>query len=763
MANSKLKTTKQKPAAKAKKTKKVKSVLVNSENLLDAVFHTADIGIAIVNTDGKVIKANDGYCSLFGYGCGELIGKPWFKVIAPSDRKAVKLAHAKIAHGEKLRHERKAIRKDGKLIDIYLTNTLLKNADGTQYIIKTVRDITESTKYKNLLHQAERITKLGAFEFDFHTNDMIWTDELFEICEMEKKATVNLSEVIKYYKTEYVDEIALAVNDARNKGKRFVGEWEFVTPHNNTKWLRVTGDPILTKSKTVELIGTVQDITEKKLAELEIERLTWVAKHTNSAVVISNPHGKIEWVNTSFEKLTGYKLKEIIGVHPGDFLQGTRTDKETVKRVGERLRNHLPSTGEVLLNYNKQGEPIWISSDIAPIFKNGKLINFVGIMTDLTDVMQAKEIKEQQEVLLQKQQMFKAISKYFPNGIIGIVNPDLRYVFVGGTELKKLGLNHHEMIGDKIFDNIHPESNEYAEPFLKRAFTGEKISFELTISGKIYLVTAVPVNAKVAPVNQVLIVIQNITESKKSQEELMNALQKQKELNELKSKFVSIASHEFRTPLSTILSSSFLVGKYNKPEDDERKEKHLERIKNSVNNLTDILNDFLSVGKIEEGGIKNRPGLFNVRSFFSELQEEMQGYLKPGQQIIYSHKGKSEMVYLDRQHFKNVHINLLSNAIKYSEENKTIHLTSLFDNHTLRVKVRDEGIGIPEADQKHLFETFFRANNVSNIQGTGMGLHIVKKYLDIMGGSIEFTSAENQGSTFTTSYPQTIITDNMGS
>lgn len=585
-------------------------------------------------------------------------------------------------------------------------------------------------------------------------------------------SNVQLAEGENFEKLISRKEFAAFIVDFKNalKGKAVTAERTIKDKLKNEKTYAFNFTPVSNGDKKIDCISfSMVEITEFRKTKLEldrseaeIERLSYVASHSNNAVIIANNHGCIEWVNNSFSKLTGYTFDEVKGKKPGDILQGKETDEETVKRISERLKKHLPSPSEVILNYTKSGDPIWISSDITPIFKDGKLINFISFMTDLTDLIAAKELKKEQEVLLQRQQLFNAIAKYFPNGVIGIINQDLNYVFVGGTELKKLGLTHHEMIGEKVFDKVHPKSNEFAEPFLRRTFKGEKVSFELSIAGNSYLLIAVPVKYQKEPITQSLVVIQNITEIKKTQEELLNALQKQKELNDLKSKFVSIASHEFRTPLSTILSSSFLVGKYNKTEDSEKREKHLERIKTSVNNLTDILNDFLSVGKIEEGGLKNRPTLFNVNSFFKDLMEEMKPYLKTGQQIIFNHKG-SEMASLDRQHLKNIFINLLSNAIKYSPEEKPIHLTSTYGKDSLEISVRDEGIGIPEEDQKHLFETFFRANNVSNIQGTGMGLHIVKKYLQIMGASIQFTSAENKGTTFNTRFPQAKITQSNGS
>ncbi|MDX5421564.1 MAG: response regulator [Hymenobacteraceae bacterium] len=239
-----------------------------------------------------------------------------------------------------------------------------------------------------------------------------------------------------------------------------------------------------------------------------------------------------------------------------------------------------------------------------------------------------------------------------------------------------------------------------------------------------------------------------------AQQEIRKALQKEKELHELKSRFVTIASHEFRTPLSTVLSSASLIGKYKATEDDEKRQKHVERIKSAVSNLTTILNDFLSISRIEEGKIYNVPSTFNLVAFTREVVDEMQGFLKPGQRIEYRHFGEEDTITLDKQLLKNILLNLLSNGSKYSAEEARIQLTTEATTAEIKIIVQDEGIGIPKADQTHLFTPFFRAQNVTNIQGTGLGLNIVKRYVEIMDGTIDYQSELNQGTTFTIALPK---------
>jgi len=248
---------------------------------------------------------------------------------------------------------------------------------------------------------------------------------------------------------------------------------------------------------------------------------------------------------------------------------------------------------------------------------------------------------------------------------------------------------------------------------------------------------------------------EQISERKKAEEETRKALDKERELNELKTKFVSIASHEFRTPLSTILSSASLISQYKDKNEHDKIDKHILRIKSSVNHLTAILNDFLSLGKLEEGRIEIEKEMVDITEFINEIREEVKPLMKSGQEIILNLTLAETIMPLDKRVVRNIMFNLLSNASKYSGENKSIYISCSQSENDLAIAIRDEGIGIPEIEIRHLFERFFRASNATNIQGTGLGLNIVKRYVDLLEGSIDFSSVEGKGSTFTVTLPVT--------
>ena len=245
---------------------------------------------------------------------------------------------------------------------------------------------------------------------------------------------------------------------------------------------------------------------------------------------------------------------------------------------------------------------------------------------------------------------------------------------------------------------------------------------------------------------------------RRNQRKLRKAYEKEKELNSLKSRFVSMASHEFRTPLSTILSSADLIEAYTQEAQQNKRERHTKRIKSAVSNLTGILNDFLSLSRLEEGKIEAVPVAFDLESFCREVIDELYGLFKPDQDLNFTYKGTEREVMLDKKMLKNILYNLLSNAIKYSESGTTIDLIIDIRAQDLHVEVADRGIGIPEEEQQHLFSRFFRAHNVENIQGTGLGLNIVKRYVELMNGNITFESTLGVGTTFYVRLPRQQVT-----
>lgn len=257
--------------------------------------------------------------------------------------------------------------------------------------------------------------------------------------------------------------------------------------------------------------------------------------------------------------------------------------------------------------------------------------------------------------------------------------------------------------------------------------------------------------------DRTLILKEAIKKLEKTKAELDEALTREKELNVMKSRFISIASHEFRTPLSTILSSLNLLEKYNQLGMTDKRDKHALRIKNSIKLLTDILDDILSVNKLEEGKVVANPSDITVEDIINQSIVEVNGILKKGQRVIFQESADTSItIHQDKKLLRHVLMNLLTNAIKFSQENDEITVGVNVETYSLTFTVKDDGIGIPERNQKDLFNRFFRADNVEQIQGTGLGLSIVAQYTSLLKGTVSFQSEEGRGSQFSITIPRNL-------
>lgn len=377
-------------------------------------------------------------------------------------------------------------------------------------------------------------------------------------------------------------------------------------------------------------------------------------------------------------------------------------------------------------------------------------------MVERANIALRKEIEERRKTeqkLTAAQALYLAVMHNFPDGLIGVIDEELKYIIADGDALSELGWKNGKIIGKHVTDVISSMKTENITQLVGQAVHGHKVSFSIKNQDKTFDVRAVPVPNEDGKPKEGLVVIRDVSERTKYEEGLLKSLEKQRELSELKSRFVTLASHEFRTPLTNILSSAFLLESYSGEKFETEKPKHIGRIKRSARILTEILNDFLSLGKLEEGKVQPNCVTIELNEFIRDLMAELDLLKRPGQRITFHHTG-DPFVWSDRLLLRNIINNLVSNAIKYTGDDDEIFLDTVVTAADFVLSVTDHGIGIPEEDRKNIFSRFFRAHNSSNIQGTGLGLNIVKKYAVLLGGNVEFESKLNEGTKFIVTLPQ---------
>ena len=511
------------------------------------------------------------------------------------------------------------------------------------------------------------------------------------------------------------------------------------------------------------VMALIRDISEKKEIEKDLMLRTEALQSAKSGIIITDAlkhDNPIIFFNTAFQKLTGYSETEILN-HNCRFLQGKDRNQEPLKRLRAAIKNG-ETCQATLQNYKKDGTMFWNDLYVFPIIDDAGIVtNFIGIQNDVT--LRKRDEEERQHLA--------SIFDESLNEVYVFDAKTLKFINVNFGGQKNIGYSLEELKNMTPLD-IKPNNNEAEfkntiDVLLKRNV--EKIEFESMHQRKDGTTYPVEVHLQLSSLGEkdvFIAIILDITERKnytdklekkveERTQQLKIALDKEKELNDLKTKFLSLVSHEFKTPLSGILTSSQLLSKYTLSEHQEKRNKHIKTITDKVHFLNNILNDFLSIEKLETGKVNYKFSNFKLSKVLNEVVYNANMLLKEGQKIKYPEHIDDLSMYQDEKIMQLVLSNLLHNAIKYSSENTIIDLHISQNDDITLFTIKDEGFGIPEKDQKSIFERYFRAENVLNTQGTGIGLNIAKNHIENLGGTISFESEEHVGTTFIITIPNT--------
>lgn len=485
-----------------------------------------------------------------------------------------------------------------------------------------------------------------------------------------------------------------------------------------------------------------------------------LSEGVSEGIIVVNTKQEIVATNSSAEEMFGYGDDELLGkpldtLIPNEYRKNHGHHVEHfIKKSEKRQMGH----GRDLNGVRKNGEKFPVEAGLNPF----ELYGITYVMALVTDITERKK-KENElghwarifEESLNEIYVFDAQSLVFTN-----VNKSAQHnTGYSIDDFKKMTpLDIKPELG-------YPKFGKLIAPLLKNET--DKITFETVHRRKDGSEYPVEVHLQLSAMGESKVyvaIILDITERKNYTEKLENtvkertkqlteALAVEKELNELKTRFLSLVSHEFKTPLSSILTSIILLGKYTQTEQQEKRDKHVATIRNKVKYLDTILNDFLSVERLESGKINYRVESFALSKIINDVVYNANMLLKAGQKIQYPEDIDDLIVTFDEKTLELALSNLIHNAIKYSPENSTITLVIKKKENYISIQIIDEGIGIPKKEQKHIFNRYFRAKNALTIQGTGIGLNIAKQNLENLGASLIFTSKENIGSTFTVHIP----------
>lgn len=787
---------------------KIQQSLAESEKKYKTLVESSPSPI-IVYIDNKIVYANkSAIVTLGGSNLSDVIGQNVYNFIHPDYHKIIKQNYSSPSPMNSINQlaEEKFIRLDGRIIDVEVAASDIKynNENAIQLFFQ---DISIRKKSEDDLRREHdfHLTLFDDFpaliwrsDKDFNMNYFNKTWLNFTGKDLDKERGEgwmdgvhpdDLRIVTSYmymFKRREAFEIAY-------RHKRFDGEY---------RWLNNFGRPYYNiKGEFSGFIGACFDITARMNLEAALreskEKYRKFFEEDLSANFVCNTNGDILECNKSFIYLFGFdSKKEAEKINARDiFISSTQFD-ELINELQER--EQLASLENKKIK--KSGEIFDTVENIVGIFNSKKdLIKFRTYLVDNTNQKKAQqelfEYKNQLELIVQertqnleklnieleskirqeqtvelklKNQLtfLKTLLDSIPNPVF-IKNRTRVLLDCNSAFERFFNVPKDQIVGMPLLDFPNTENAEKFDDFeselLIQASTNS-IEFQVKNhnSVKEILINELTFFRSDGTIGGLVGIITDITKQKNLEREIRNAFNREKELSDMKSRFISTASHEFRTPLTSILASADLLEMFGRNWDDEKYFEHTGKIQSAVTVMTELLDDVLIVSRAETGKLLYVPGMVNLHNLCAELIHDAKLSHGLDHQIEFDYNYKEEIVFLDKKLLRYILLNLLSNSIKYSPNNLPIKLEVNSAGNFIEFIIEDKGIGIPETDQKKLFEPFHRAENIGNISGTGLGLSIVFKAVELHKGNIKFTSKENKGTRFVIKLPleETAVEEN---
>lgn len=480
-------------------------------------------------------------------------------------------------------------------------------------------------------------------------------------------------------------------------------------------------------------------------------------------IVVTGKRGEIVYANPAAHNMFKYDAGELVGMAVDQLVpMKSRGSHEGYRHsYSKNPEKKSMGRGRDLKGVTKQGVEFCVEISLTPLELNGER-HVAALVTDISERKQLEErvhrlnesleerVQEKIKEVKRTQRLYDAVARNYPNGTISVLDENLNYLMVEGKQLYEMNITSEALYGSPYLDQIPEAVRQEVEAHLNLVLQGQDQNFELSYGDDVFRIDAVGIDLQEGKGRNILVVEQNITD-------ISNALKKERELSELKSRFVSMASHEFRTPLSTIYSSSDLIAQYIKMGKAAGTEKHLSRIKDSVKHLVTILDDYLSLEKFEEGSWSDDFEKVDIAECLAGIVEDQTAIIKPAQKINYvSQVVKGDKTLCINVAVKGIAMNLIANASKYSEDGTVIDVIFSDCDGQWVLKVVDRGVGISKEEIEKIFDQFYRSENTSHIPGTGVGLDLVQRYLKALGGEISVESELGKGSVFTAVWPKVV-------
>lgn len=568
----------------------------------------------------------------------------------------------------------------------------------------------------------------------------------------EELTKLRLHEVIK---DEFLEEMSETMLRVLKKQKR-TASITYLAKHKNGhfEWLETVGGAVYDEQndKVLYLQTATRKVTERieaqrRLKESE-EKYKLITENATDIVALMDIDGNYTFISPSITEIMGYHQEEVVGknvsffIHPDDL-------PEVLRDMNDSLKKKIKDKTLVFRYRHKNGNYRWMQVNGGVILnEQDEPIYFRANKIDITEKLATEQkLREQEE-------KYKLVSEN-SGDVIGLHKTNADIIFISPSCQQLLGYTEEELLEINPLEIIKEEYRASIKSLLESTTkTGEKdvkISFEIQHKNKSWIWVETSLSAVVPEDGEVTL----LQSSTRDISERIKALEKERQLSRLKSSFISMASHEFRTPLTTIQSSNELISMHLDSGDapvDQRMFKHVSRIRIELNRLNSLLKDVFTLGRLDVGKTNLSKDFTSLKSIVKQvIIESLVPYR--GRKVELKVIGEERQLVLDSQLISHALSNLIVNALKYSEGKPDPAVTINYKPKDVEVCVQDFGIGIPVKDQNQLFESFSRASNVGDIEGTGLGLVIVKQFIEMHGGQISYTSQLGEGSEFKIQLP----------
>jgi PAS domain S-box-containing protein len=733
-----------------------------AEETLHAVFESANVAMGFVDAAGILVAVNSAFGELSGCARGELVGRPLADLVPGAAGLFPGAADA--AAGSSGDWELR--RKDGLAVAVLATWRRMASPRAAPMTLVTLADIDahvsamrgSQEQYRNLTENfAEGILVIQDARMAY-ANPSVLALIGYPWEELEGR------EFLPFVHPDFREMVLT------NYRKRITGEP--VEPRYDLQILHRSGEAVWVELGAVVIpwkgrpatLSFVSDIRVRKRAEEALreseeqlrrseQRYRELFDNASEGIVVVQD-GMFVMANRAALALTGYSDTLAIG---GGFFNMLHPDdrEDAIDRHRRRMRGESPERRHEMRVMRADGSVAWVETSAVTIQWEGR----PAALTFVADISERKRLEEELRRSLEER------NTILQNTLVGVMRTvDGRCQWINRKFVEMCGYPAEELIGKSVAvhfpdERSHQAFVEACEPVLAG---GEAHAAECELrrsDGTLYWAQLLGNRIDPADASQgVIWTCLDVSERRRAEENIRRALDRQRELNELKSRFVSMTSHEFRTPLAAILSSAQLMRLYGERLPAPEKEELVGSIEDGVQRMSKMLDDILVIGRAEAGMLTFRPAALDVRAFCESLLEEVRAAAAsarqgPRAELLLEFRGDAPQRMADERLLRHALGNLLSNAVKYSPNGGSVRLEVSCTPDEVAFAVRDEGIGLPAEDLPRLFETFFRASNAGNIPGTGLGLAIVKRSVELHGGRIAVESAPGRGSCFRVMVP----------